>query len=166
MNRPLPERADASPFAYQCETRGHYTISTDPARREVDAIHAYLSRSYWATNRPREIVELSLRHSLNFGVYFADSSNSAAGETQIGFARIVTDYALFAYLCDVYILEEHRGHGLGKWLVESVVASPALQSVTRFMLVTRDAHGLYAKVGFAPPRQPENLMVRIHSKAP
>jgi GNAT superfamily N-acetyltransferase len=121
----------------------------------VDAIHAYLSRSYWAALRPRAIVEISLRHSLNFGVYH--------GDTQVGLARIVTDYAIFAYLCDVYILEEHRGHGLGKWLIETMIHDPALKQVVRIMLATRDAHGLYAQFGFNAPSKPELWMERIRT---
>jgi GNAT superfamily N-acetyltransferase len=136
-------------------TRDEYTISTDPARLDVDAIHAYLSRSYWAALRPRTIVEISLRHSLNFGVYH--------GNTQVGLARIDTDYAIFAYLCDVYILEEHRGHGLGKWLIETMIHDPALKQVVRIMLATRDAHGLYAQFGFNAPSKPELWMERIRT---
>ena len=139
---------------YHTYTRGAYTISTDPTRLDAAAIYAYLSRSYWADTRPRAIVELSLRHSLNFGVYTHDD----AGEQQIGLARIVTDYATLAYLGDVYILEDHRGQGLGKWLVVTVINDPALKHVTRIMLATRDAHGLYAQFGFAPSSKPENRM--------
>jgi GNAT superfamily N-acetyltransferase len=144
--------ADPS-LAYHTYTRGEYTISTDPARLDATAIHAYLNRSYWASGRPLASVELSLRHSLNFGVYH--------GDIQVGLARIVTDYALFAYLCDVYILEEHRGHGLGKWLIETMLNDPALQYVRRFMLATRDAHGLYAQFGFEPFAKPEIWMEHL-----
>jgi GNAT superfamily N-acetyltransferase len=131
-------------------TRGAYTISTDPARLDVGVIHGYLDRSYWAAGRPRAIVAESLRHSLNFGVYH--------GETQVGLARVITDCATFAYLCDVFILEEHRGHGLGKWLVATLLQDPALATVRRFLLATRDAHGLYAQSGFAPLAQPDFMM--------
>jgi GNAT superfamily N-acetyltransferase len=153
-------------LAHQSTTRGSYTISTDPARLDADAIHAYLSRSYWATGRAREIVALSLRHSLNFGLYYHDPSQDEGSERQVGLARVITDYAIFAYLCDVYILEEHRGHGLGKWLIDTVVAAPALANVVRFMLATRDAHGLYAQFGFAAPVAPEIWMERIRPKSP
>lgn len=148
--------ADPS-LAYHTYTRGEYTISTDPARLDATAIHAYLSRSYWASGRPIESVELSLRHSLNFGVYHSDDQ----GDTQVGLARIVTDYALFAYLCDVYILEEHRGHGLGKWLIETMLNDPSLKQIRRFMLATRDAHGLYAQFDFAPFAKPEIWMEHL-----
>lgn len=123
-----------------------YEISTDPARLDVDAMHAYLTRSYWSPGIPREIVERAARHSLCFGVY------ERATAAQVGLARVVTDHATFAYLCDVYVLEEHRGHGLGKRLMDAVMAHPALTGARRAMLGTRDAHGLYARHGFrAPP---------------
>jgi len=128
--------------------RGPYAISTDPARLDVDAIHAYLARSYWAPGIPREIVARSLEASLCFGLYH--------GEAQVGLARVVTDRATYAYLCDVYVLEEHRGRGLGKWLVAEVLAHPALQGLRRFALATRDAHGLYRPFGFAPLANPGN----------
>ena len=129
------------------QTRGDYTISTDPARMNVDAIHAYLSRSYWAEGVPREIVERSLLGSLTFGLFHRGA--------QVGLARVVTDRATFAYLCDVYVLEEHRGRGLSKWMMEFVMKHPELQGVRRFQLVTRDAHGLYSRFGFKPPMNPE-----------
>lgn len=141
---------------HQRYTRGDYLITTDPALLDVDAIQGYLSRSYWADMRPREITELSLRHSLNFGLYHMGEQ----GPTQIGLARIITDYAVYAYLCDVYVLEEHRGHGLGKWLIETMINDPHLQHVVRIALATRDAHGLYAQFGFEPISKPENRMER------
>jgi GNAT superfamily N-acetyltransferase len=123
-----------------------YEISTDAARLDVRAVHAYLTRSYWSPGIPFETVERALRHSLCFGVYHAASG------AQVGLARVVTDHATFAYLCDVYVLEEHRGHGLGKRLMREVMAHPALTGARRAMLATRDAHGLYARHGFrAPP---------------
>jgi ribosomal protein S18 acetylase RimI-like enzyme len=123
-----------------------YELSTDPARLDIDAIHAYLTRSYWSHGIPRETVERALRNSVCFGVYA-----SASGQ-QVGLARVVTDHATFAYLCDVYVLEEHRGQGLSKWLMGAVMAHPALTGARRAMLGTRDAHGLYARFGFrAPP---------------
>lgn len=143
---------------YQSYTRDDYTISTNPARLDVDAIYGYLSRSYWATGRPRAIQEVALRHSLNFGVYHdAPHLNRPA---QVGLARVITDYATFAYLCDVYILEEHQGNGLGKWLIDTLINDPTLHTVRRFMLATRDAHGLYAQFGFVPPANPEIWMER------
>jgi GNAT superfamily N-acetyltransferase len=144
-------------LAYHTYTRGDYTISTDPALLDVDAIYGYLSRSYWATGRPRPIAELSLRHSLNFGVYHNASHHCA----QVGLARVITDYATFVYVCDVFILEKHQGNGLGKWLIETMTNDPALQNVRRFMLATRDAHGLYAQFGFTAPAKPEIWMERV-----
>jgi GNAT superfamily N-acetyltransferase len=142
----------ASP-AYEIR-RDRYAISTDRARLDVDAIHAYLSeRSYWAEGRPRELVERSIENSLCFGVY--------DGEAQAGFARVVTDYALFAWLCDVFILEDYRGRGLGKWLVESVVGHPVLANIRRIYLATFDAHELYRRYGgFETLPGPEYWMVR------
>lgn len=130
--------------------RGTFQVSTDPARLDLDAIHAYLTASYWAEGIPREVVARSLDGSLAFGLYDADR--------QIGLARVITDRATFAYLCDVYVLEEYRGRQLGGWLMECVMAHPDLQGLRRFMLATRDAHALYAKFGFTPPVKPQALM--------
>ena len=131
-------------------TRGQYSITTDPQKLDVDAIHAYLSRSFWAEGIPKDIVARSLANSLCFGLF-----DDAA---QVGLARVVTDRATYAYLCDVYVLESHRTRGLGKWLIETVMAHPDLQGLRRFQLVTRDAHGLYSRHGFAPPAHPERNM--------
>jgi len=120
-----------------------YEISTDPARLDIAAMHAYLTRSYWSPGIPYSTVEHAARHSLCFGLY------EKAGGGQVGLARVVTDHATFAYLCDVYVLEEHRGHGLGKLLMRTVMAHPALTGARRAMLGTRDAHGLYRQFGFA-----------------
>jgi GNAT superfamily N-acetyltransferase len=128
-----------------------YTISTDPQKMDVDAIYTYLARSYWAEGRTKATVEKSLRHSLNFGVF-------AGTGAQVGFARIITDYATFAYLADVYILEEHRGKGLSKWLMQTIMEHPDLQGLRRWSLATRDAHGLYAQFGFTPLPKPEIWM--------
>lgn len=122
--------------------RGNFVISDDNARLDLETICGFLARSYWANNRPREIIEKALQHSLNFGIY--------DGTRQVGFARLVTDRATFAYLCDVFIDEEYRSQALGKWLMESVLAHPDVQTMRRFMLATRDAHGLYAQYGFTP----------------
>jgi GNAT superfamily N-acetyltransferase len=119
-----------------------YEISTDPVRLDIAAIHAYLTRSYWSPGIPYDIVERAARNSLCFGLY------EKAGGSQVGFTRVVTDHATFAYLCDVYVLEEHRGHGLGKFLVSTVMSHPALTGARRAMLGTRDAHGLYRQFGF------------------
>lgn len=128
-----------------------YLISDEPARLDVAAIHGYLTRSYWAAGIPREIVERSVRNSLCLGLY------TAAGE-QVGLVRIVTDYATYAWLCDVYVLEAQRGRGLSKAMLRAVLAHPELQSVRRFTLATRDAHGLYARFGFKPLAMPEAHM--------
>jgi GNAT superfamily N-acetyltransferase len=136
------------------QRQGEFVISTDLARLDIDAIHGYLRRSYWAENIPRAVVEKAVAHSLCFGVY--------AGERLAGFARVVSDYATFAYLCDVFVLEEHRGEGLAKWLLAAILAHPELQGLRRWMLVTRDAHGLYRQYGFQPARHPENVMEITH----
>ena len=134
--------------------RGDYTISTDKAKLDLPLIHDFLNRvSYWAQGRSFETVQTSVEHSLCFGVY--------AGSQQVGFARIVTDYATFSWLCDVFILESHRGRGLGKWLVECVVAHPDLRDVRLFTLATRNAHELYRRYGgFESLPTPERWMVR------
>ncbi|HEX2222909.1 MAG TPA: GNAT family N-acetyltransferase [Thermoanaerobaculia bacterium] len=143
-------RRGPDPVPAAGQTR-RFTISTDPARQDVDAVHAYLTRSYWAQGVPREVVAESMRHSLCFGLFDPDGA-------QVGFARVVTDRATFAYLCDVYVLEEHRGGGLGKWLVGTVVEHPDLRKVRRFLLATRDAHTLYEQYGFTPMQAPERFM--------
>jgi len=128
------------------DVAGDYEISTDPARLDIGAMHAYLTRSYWSPGIPLATVERAARHSLCFGLYERSSRR------QVGLARVVTDHATFAYLCDVYVLEEHRGRGLGKFMMQTVMAHPALTGARRAMLGTRDAHGLYAQYGFhAPP---------------
>jgi GNAT superfamily N-acetyltransferase len=132
--------------------RGEFTISTDSARLDVAAIHAYLTRSYWAAGIPLETVRRSIEHSIPFGLY--------RGARQIGFARWITDHATFAYLGDVYVLEEYRGQGLGKWLMEAAVSHPDVQGHRRWVLLTRDAHGLYARHGFQPLAAPQRYMER------
>jgi len=131
--------------------RDRYIISTDKARFDVAAIHAYLTRSYWSPGIPRAVVEKAIAGSLCFGL-FSEQRN------QVGFARAITDGATFAYLADVYVLEEHRGKGLGKWIVETILAHPSLQGLRRILLATRDAHELYAQFGFEPLATPESLM--------
>jgi ribosomal protein S18 acetylase RimI-like enzyme len=129
-----------------------YEISTDPARLDVTAIHAYLTRSYWSPGIPIATVERALRHSLCFGLY------QCATRAQVGLTRVVTDYATFAYLCDVYVLEQHRGLGLAKRMMRELMAHPALRGARRVMLATRDAHGLYAGFGFLEAGAAKNLM--------
>lgn len=131
-------------------TRGEYTLSSDLADQQPERIHAYLSRSYWAEGISLELVKRSIAHSLCFGVFHHG--------VQVGCARVITDQATFAYLADVYVLEEHRRRGLAHWLVESVMAHPALQGLRRFTLATRDAYGLYAEFGFKAPTNPETIM--------
>jgi GNAT superfamily N-acetyltransferase len=131
-----------------------YEISTDPSRLQLDAIHAYLTRSYWSPGIPKEVVATAIANSMCFGLYDLQGST----DTQVGFARVVTDKASFAYLADVYVLEEHRRQGLSKRLVEAVLGYPELQGMRRFLLATRDAHGLYAQFGFTAPARPENFM--------
>ena len=129
-----------------------FLVTTDPARLDLDFIHGYLVRSYWAEGVPREIVERSIANSLCFGVYDANK--------QIGFARVITDYTTFAYLADVFIIEAHRGKGLSKFLMECIVKHPQLQGLRRWVLGTRDAHGLYAQYGFKPLANPDRFMER------
>jgi GNAT superfamily N-acetyltransferase len=130
-----------------------FTISTEPGRLDVDAIHSFLAASYWAAGIPREVVERSIRGSLCFGLY--------EGERQVGFARVITDRATYAYLADVFVLESHRGRGLARWLMAVIVEHPDLQGLRRWSLVTRDAHGLYARFGFAGLASPETYMEKM-----
>ena len=133
--------------------RDEYFISTDPARLDLDVIFDYLhNHAYWAHGRTREIIVQSIAHSENFGVY--------CEHAQIGFARVITDYATFAYLCDVFILPEHQGRGLGKWLLQTILAHPELQGLRYWYLRTRDAHGLYQQFGFTALRDPARSMER------
>jgi GNAT superfamily N-acetyltransferase len=131
-----------------------FTISTDPSRLDIDIIADLLSRSYWANKRTREQLERALAHSLVFGLY--------NGVHQIGLARVISDYSIFAYLCDVIIHENYRGQGLGKWLMSAVHNYPDLVNVRRWMLVTNDAHGLYEQFGYALLEQPERWMMKFH----
>jgi GNAT superfamily N-acetyltransferase len=136
-----------------------YTISTDASLLDVEIIHGYLSReSYWAAGRSVETVRRSMENSLSFGVY-------AAAGSQAGFARVVTDYATFGWLCDLFILDAHKGRGLGKWLVQTIVAHPDLQALKRLQLATKDAHELYTRYGgFTPLVAPELWMERVRDK--
>lgn len=133
----------------QCQF-GEFAITTDPARFDEDLIHKVLSESYWAKGIPREIVARSIRNSLCFGVL--------RGGEQVGFARVISDYATFAYLADVFILEDFRGRGLAKFLMQCIVQHPELQGLRRWTLATRDAHGLYAQFGFKPLAKPDRFM--------
>jgi GNAT superfamily N-acetyltransferase len=127
-----------------------YRMVTDPAELDVGAIHAFLERSYWSPGVPRAIVERAIAGSLCWGLFH--------GREQVGFARVVSDRATFAWLCDVYVLEGHRGRGLARALVGAVVSHPDLQGLRRFSLATADAHGLYASFGFTALSRPERMM--------
>jgi len=132
--------------------KDEYSISTDKSKIDIDVVHGYLSQSYWAEEIPKETVKRSIENSLCFGVY--------KQEKQIGFARVISDCATFAYLADVFILEEERGKGLSKWLMEIIIKHPQLQDLRRFTLATRDAHGLYEQFGFTLFDKPERWMQR------
>ena len=131
-------------------TTGEYELSADKQRLDVAAIHAYLTQSYWSPGVPRTVVERAIEGSLCFGVFLQGK--------QVGFARVVTDKATFAYLADVFILEPHRGKGLSKRLMEFIFTHPDLQGLRRFMLATNDAHGLYKQFGFTELSNPARFM--------
>jgi GNAT superfamily N-acetyltransferase len=131
--------------------RGEFLISTSREHLNLDVVHGFLTNCYWAKGISREIVARSIEHSLCFGIY----ENAGA---QVGFARVVTDFATVAYLGDVFVLESHRGRGLSKWLLNCIVRYPALENLRRWILLTRDAHGLYSQFGFTPVMAPERYM--------
>ncbi len=134
--------------------RGEFTISNDKAKLDLQVIHSFLStESYWAVGRPLEVVQRSIDNSLPFGVY--------RGDLQVGFARVVTDYATFAWIADVFVLETERGKGLSKWLMEVILSHPDLQGFRRWVLATKDAHGLYKQFGFTGLNTPERWMERF-----
>jgi GNAT superfamily N-acetyltransferase len=134
-------------------THGAYTLSDDPQRLDLTAIHAYLRRAYWSEQIPFDIVERAARGSLCIGAYDASGA-------QVGFARFISDYATFCYVCDVYVLEAHRGVGLSKAMMAMAVAHPRLQGLRRWNLVTLDAHGLYRQFGFTDLSHPERFLER------
>jgi GNAT superfamily N-acetyltransferase len=137
---------------------GDVLVSTDPARLDLDVIHGFLSaESYWAAGIPRETVARSIRHSLCFGAY--------DGGRQVGFARVMSDYATVAYLADVFVLPSHRGRGIGKRVMATITGHPALQGLRIWVLYTRDAHGLYRQFGFTASHCPERLMERRMERA-
>lgn len=133
---------------------GEYTVSDDSSRLDLHAIHAYLSRAYWSPGIPFEIVRRAVRGSLCVGAY------DAAG-AQVGLVRVISDYATFCYVCDVYVLEDHRRQGLSKAMLAMIMDHPKLQALRRWSLVTADAHGLYRQFGFSPVAQPERHMERL-----
>ena len=140
--------------AIQSETRecrrGEFTVSTDRKLIDLDVIHGFLTNCYWAKGISRDVVARSIENSLCFGVY-------SEGK-QVGFARVISDYATYAYIGDVFLLDSFHGRGLGKWLMGCIMQHPRLQGLRRWSLVTRDAHGLYSKLGFEPLKKPQNYM--------
>jgi GNAT superfamily N-acetyltransferase len=137
--------------------RDDYLISTDKDRLDIHFIHDFLAnRAYWALGRSLDVVKRSIDHSLNFGVYKNDQ--------QIGLARVVTDFATFAWLADVFVIEEHRGNGLGVWLIDVITNHPELQGLRRWMLATKDAHELYRRVGFSELASPQRWMERLEDQ--
>lgn len=136
--------------------RGRFVVSTDPALLDVDVVHRWLSESsYWVPGIPRAVVGHAMEHSLNCGLYADD------GTRQIGLARLITDYSTFVYVCDVFVLGEFRGQGLGIWLMECVAMHPDLQGMRRWMLGTKDAHALYEKTGFTSVAPPDRWMEKF-----
>jgi GNAT superfamily N-acetyltransferase len=144
----------ATPFE---DHKDNLTLSADPERLDHDAICGFLSRAYWADTRSRATIERSLKNSLVFGVY--------DGQRQVAMARLVTDYATFAWLCDVFVQEEYRGRGIGKWLMESMLAHPDLQEIRRWILTSRDARDLYRRYGYTPLHDPERWMEKFNPDA-
>lgn len=165
-------------FKQHTASRSPFLISTDQSLLDIDAIHGFLSTCYWSPGITRSRLDRAIRNSLCFGVYdtgkprpiaaaepasFLDSvelpdESESSLPSLVGFARIITDAATYAYLCDVFILESHRGRGLSKWLMKTILAHPDLQGLRRFCLMTKDAHGLYAQHGFAPMADPSRYM--------
>ncbi|MBI3943518.1 MAG: GNAT family N-acetyltransferase [Chloroflexi bacterium] len=131
-------------------TQGGFSISTDPSKLQLNVIHEFLKNAYWCKNIPRALVQKAIAHSLCYGIY--------EGTQQVGFARVITDFATYAYLSDVFVLESHRGRGLSKWLMTCIQMHPDLQGLRRWTLATRDAHGLYSQFGFYPLKAPERWM--------
>lgn len=147
--------------------QGEFVVSDDPARVDVDVVHGFLTRSYWAEGIPRRTVERSIAHSIPFGLYRIPAAlpvmpaPPAEPALQVGFARVVSDHATFAYLADVFVLAACRGQGLGHWLVECVLDHPELQSLRRWLLATRDAHSLYRRFGWVPLASPDRFLERL-----
>jgi GNAT superfamily N-acetyltransferase len=136
------------------ELKHRFYISIDKSKLDIPRIHNFLCSSYWAENIPLGILEKSIQNSLCFGLY--------EEHQQVGFARVITDYATSALLKDVFILEPYRGQGLGKWFVQYILEYPELQDVQRWLLGTKDAHGLYRRYGFKNLTEPEKMMIRLH----
>jgi GNAT superfamily N-acetyltransferase len=148
--------------------RGQFLISTDPERLDLDVIHGFLTKCYWAKGIPFEVVARSIKHSLCFGIYDEGVEKSpllgksarigATCAPQVGFARVISDFATIAYRGDVFVLDSYRGHGLGKWMMECIMQHPSLQGLRRWILLTRDAPGLYSQFGFTPVKSAERYM--------
>ncbi len=145
--------------------QNEFIISTDKSKLDIEMIQGYLSESsYWAKHIPVETVKKSIAGSCCFGLYTRETENNSSADPvfplcrQVGFARVITDHATFAYLADVFIIEEFRGNGLAKWLMETIMKHPGLQGLRRWLLATRDAHGLYAQYGFTELDKPERFM--------
>lgn len=137
--------------------RGGFVISTDRAKMQIDVIHDYISnQSYWMAGIPKSRVQRIIDNALNFGIF--------DGPRQIGYADVITDFATFAYLANVFVLEDYRGQGLSKWLMECILAHPDLQDLRRWTLLTADAHGLYKQYGFEPINSPESWMHRYNAE--
>lgn len=134
---------------HECR-QGDLSITTDASRLDLDVIHDFLSRSYWAAGIPREVMARAIRHSMCFGAF--------DGERQVGFARVISDFATFAYVSDVFVVESSRGRGVGKQLMAAIMSHPDLQGLRRWTLFTRDAHGLYRQYGFGEAHYPDRLM--------
>ncbi len=134
-------------------SRGDAVVTTDPGRVDLDVVHGFLAQAYWCAGISRALVARSIEHSVPFGIY--------CGREQVGFARVISDHATFAYLADVFVKEEHRGKGLGKWLIETIVSHPELQGLRRFVLATRDAQELYRKFGFVEVGERPTYMHRF-----
>ena len=135
-------------------TKDDYVISTDKTKIDIVAVHNYLTKSYWAEGISFELVRTSIDNSLCFGIYH--------GQSQVGFARVISDFATFAYLADVFVLPKERGKGLSKWLIKVITEYPRLQGLRQFTLATKDAHGLYAQFGFTSFNKPERWMHRYN----
>ena len=133
---------------------GDYEVSTDQTRFDIDLVHRFLASSYWAKDMPRDVLVKAIEHSLCFGVFH--------GKQQVALARVITDRATFAYLSDVFVVPEHRGRGVSKRLMKTILEHPDLQGLRRFMLATRDAHGLYTQFGFKPLSNPADFLT-IHN---
>ena len=146
-------QATPNPSEQELWQQGEYTISTDRSRLDIGLIHDFIcNHSYWGSGRARDVVERSIENSIAFGVYH--------GDQQVGFGRVVTDYATFAWVADVFVVPEHRGRGLSKWLMEIIIAHPKLQGFRRWVLSTKDAQGLYEQFGFIKLHRPERWMER------